>query len=306
MITYGSICSGVSSESVAWAPLGWIPKWFAEIDPFCCRLLRYRYPAVKNLGDITKIDLDTLPMVDLVAGGTPCQSFSLNNTQAISRGMDDDRGQLSLRFMEIVGYIEPRWVVWENVPNVLSMDGGRAFGSIVGELAQRGYGYAWRVIDLRGFGVPQRRCRLFLVGFRGGCEPAARALFDRVQLTEDQGPTRETRQEYLARVKRLRQPTIDGWTGDETPKRSKNSIPTLRRSQGGEGVGIILGPGKLRRLTMNEWERLQGFPIGYTEIPTSRKPPSDKMRQQAIGNSFPPPILAWLGRRIDLLDKEYA
>ena len=92
---------------------------------------------------------------------------------------------------------------------------------------------------------------------------------------------------------------VDGWTGDETPKRGVGIVPTLRASQGGEGVGVILGPGRLRKLTVREWERLQGFPDDYTLIDCGEKPASDRARRKAVGNSFPPPMLRWLGEGIE-------
>lgn len=298
-LAIGSLCSGIGSEALAWYSLGWQPIWFAEIDLFCSALLEDRY-AAPNLGDITKIQSPPAP--DLIVGGTPCQSFSINSR---GDGLDDPRGQLSMVFMDIVARLRPRWVIWENVQNALRIDGGRAFGSIVGALAECGYGWSYRILDLQCFGVPQRRRRLFLVGFRGGCGPAVASLFDSVPGQEnsrstpqawqgdmvgtDGGPTKESR--------------VDGWSGDETPKRGIDCMPTFRTSQGGEGTGVICARG-IRNLTIEEYERLQGFPVGYTTIKYKGKLASDAMRRKALGNSFPPPILYWIGRRIDWMESK--
>ena len=282
--TYGSLCSGIGSEVVAWNPLGWKPQWFSEIDPFCCSLLCQKYPDTPNLGDIRKIR--DAQKVDLIVGGTPCQSFSINSTR---KGLDDPRGKLSLYFARVVARVQSKWVLWENVPNALSVDRGKAFGCIVRALGKCGYCLAYRVLDLQSFGVPQRRRRLFLVGYRGRCSKAVAALFDEVPAKTNGRQAKEVQQGGMVR--------IDGWTGDETPKRGVGCCPTLRSGQGGEGTGVIDRYG-LRKLTVAEHERLQGFPDGYTAIEHRGKLATDKTRQRALGNAFPPPILRWLGHRI--------
>jgi DNA (cytosine-5)-methyltransferase 1 len=174
-LTYGSVCSGIEAASVAWEPLGFRPTWFSEIDPFCSALLAHRYPGVKNLGDFTAIQEGHGP-IDILVGGTPCQSFSLAGRRG---GLDDARGNLAIEFCRLAGRLRPRWIVWENVPGVLSSNGGRDFGSIIGSLENIGYGCAWRVLDAQFFRVPQRRRRVFLVGHLGDWRRAAAVLFER-------------------------------------------------------------------------------------------------------------------------------
>lgn len=114
--------------------------------------------------------------VSVIVGGTPCQSFSI---AGLREGLSDERGNLALEFMRLVGELRPQWVVWENVPGVLSSGRGRDFSAILGALAQLGYGFAYRVLDAQYFGVPQRRKRVFLVGHIGGrAERAAAVLFE--------------------------------------------------------------------------------------------------------------------------------
>ena len=166
---YISMCSGIEAASVAWKPLGWQPVWFSEVDPFCCELLRQRYPGVPNLGDMTderftereEFRRATADGVDVAIGGTPCQSFSRAGKRA---GLGDERGNLSLAFFTLASLSEARWVVWENVPGVLSANGGRDFRAILRRAHECGYLCAWRVLDAAGFGVPQRRRRVFLIG----------------------------------------------------------------------------------------------------------------------------------------------
>ncbi|MGA2114145.1 MAG: DNA cytosine methyltransferase [Bryobacteraceae bacterium] len=178
---YGSVCSGIEAVTVAWAPLGFRPAWFAEIDPFCSALLKHHYPDVQNHGDFTAISSDAGP-IDILAGGTPCPSFSCAGRRG---GLDDPRGYLALEFCRLAGRLRPRWVVWENVPGVLSSNRGRDFGAILRALAELGYGCAWRVLDAQFFGVPQRRRRVFVVGHLGDWRRAAAVLFEREGLCRD-------------------------------------------------------------------------------------------------------------------------
>ena len=190
-MTYGSVCSGIEAVTVAWEPLGFRPAWFAEIDPFCSALLAHRYPDVPNLGDFTTIKGSRGP-IDVLAGGTPCQSFSLAGRRG---GLEDARGNLAIEFCRLAGRLRPRWIVWENVPGVLSSNGGRDFGSIVGALAELGYGCAWRVLDAQFLGVPQRRRRVFVVGHLGDWRRAAAVLLEREGLCRDTPARRKTRED---------------------------------------------------------------------------------------------------------------
>lgn len=193
-MTYGSVCSGIEAATVAWEPLGFRPVWFAEIDPFCSALLAHHYPDVENRGDFTRIDGGS-GAIDILAGGTPCQSFSVAGRRG---GLDDARGNLAIEFCRLAGRLRPRWVVWENVPGVLSSNGGRDFGAILGALADLGYSCAWRVLDAQFFGVPQRRRRVFVVGHLGDWRRAAAVLFERQSLHRDTPARRKTRQGVAA------------------------------------------------------------------------------------------------------------
>ena len=188
---YASVCSGIEAATVAWKPLGWEPLWFSEVEPFCCSLLKHHYPGVPNLGDITKLteaDLARFERPDILVGGTPCQSFSV---AGLRKGLDDPRGNLALRFLQIAGLLRPRFVVWENVPGVLSSGKGRDFGSILGALGELGYGFAYRILDAQYFGVPQRRRRVFVVGCLGDWRRAAAVLLERESLCGHPPPSRE-------------------------------------------------------------------------------------------------------------------
>lgn len=193
---YGSVCSGIEAATAAWHPLGWEPAFFSEIEPFPRAVLAHHYPDVPLHGDFTTIKDGDYAAIDLLVGGTPCQSFSV---AGLRKGLDDDRGNLALEFCRLALRLRPRWVVWENVPGVLSLDGGRSFASILGGLAECGYGLAYRVLDAQyvrvdGFGraVPQRRRRVFVVGCLGDWRRAAAVLFERASLSGNPAPRRQT------------------------------------------------------------------------------------------------------------------
>jgi len=190
---YLSVCSGIEAASVAWEPLGWEPVAFSEIEPFPAAVLKHRWPKVQNLGDMTKYEQWNIPSgsVDLLVGGTPCQSFSV---AGLRKGLHDPRGGLMLTFLEIAKSLRPRWVVWENVPGVLSSHGGRDFGSFLGALGELGYGWAYRVLDAQWFGVAQRRRRVFVVGCLGDGASAAKVLFESEGVRRNPAPSREAGQ----------------------------------------------------------------------------------------------------------------
>lgn len=191
---FGSVCSGIEAASVAWNPLGWKAQWLAEIEPFPCAVLAHHYPDTPNLGDMTKFNewpTDDKHSIDLLCGGTPCQSFSV---AGLRKGLDDPRGNLMLTFGSIAAKYRPQWLVWENVPGVLSSNGGRDFGSFLGMLGQLGYGFAYRVLDAQYFGVAQRRRRVFVVGCLGDWRSAAAVLFERHSLQGNPAPRRQAGQ----------------------------------------------------------------------------------------------------------------
>lgn len=288
-LVYGSVCSGIESATVAWAPLGWRPAWFAEIDDFCSRLLGWHYPEVANLGDVCNVTEAADP-IDVLVGGTPCQSFSVNGHRS---GVADPRGQVMFEYCRVARLLHPRWLVWENVPGVLTSSDGEDFRCLLRSLDELGYCLAWRVLDLSGFGIPQRRRRVFLVGHLGGLAPLA--LFEPGAGRGDAAPSGGIHGET---------PTAGGdscvpwgWTGDPTPKFCRGLSLTIRSGQGGEGVGFARG-GLVAPFTVAQMEALTGLPDGYTEIIGATK----KERTKAIGNTFPPPVLAWIGHRISVID----
>ncbi len=205
---YLSVCSGVEAASLAWEPLGWYPWAFSEIDPAPCAVLAHRWPQVPNLGDMARYQEWPDAAIDVLVGGTPCQSFSV---AGLRKGLADPRGNLMLTFGAIAGRYRPAWLVWENVPGVLSSGGGRDFGAFLGMLAELGYGFAYRVLDAQHFGVPQRRRRVFVVGHLGDWRRAAAVLFERHSLCGNPSPRREAREGITCRAEGIAGTVSSKW-----------------------------------------------------------------------------------------------
>lgn len=164
MKKYLSVCSGIEAASVAWKPLGWEPVGFSEIEPFPCAVLANRFPNVKNYGDMTKYkEWNDVGQFDVLVGGTPCQSFSV---AGLRRGLEDPRGNLMLTFGAIADHFRPRWIVWENVPGVLSTNNGDDFKAFLDMLNELGYIVDVDIHDAQFHGVAQRRRRVFVLGQR--------------------------------------------------------------------------------------------------------------------------------------------
>ncbi|MEP8595963.1 DNA (cytosine-5-)-methyltransferase [Enterobacter hormaechei] len=258
-VSYGSVCSGIEAASVAWHCLGWQPAWFAEIEKFPSAVLAFRWPDVTNLGDMTKIAAairaGKIEAPDVLVGGTPCQAFSV---AGLRNGLADERGQLTLAFVELVNAIDekrteqgkpPVIVVWENVPGVFSSK-DNAFGCFLGGLAgescalespgkrwsNAGYvlgperAIAWRVLDAQFFGVAQRRRRVFVVATAREDIDPAKILFESEGMRRNSPPSRKTRQ-IVAPDAGYRLTNGSHWDGEHNPH------PTLNQSFNTGGIG---------------------------------------------------------------------
>ena len=217
-LTYATVCSGIECMSAAVAPLGgWRPVFFSEIEPFPCALLKHRYPTVPNLGDMTKIKAEKIgeekwritngtDAIELagrlgcLAGGTPCQDVSVAGKRAGMAEGSGTRSSLAFHFARLCRELQPRWVLWENVPGVLTSNGGRDFAHFVRSIGECGYSVAYRVLDAQYVrvvglprGVPQRRRRCWLVGHLGDdWRTPAEVLFEPEGVRGDSPPRRIT------------------------------------------------------------------------------------------------------------------
>ena len=304
-MTYLSVCSGIEAVSVAWEPLGFKPVGFAEIEPFPCELLKQKYPAVKNYGDITQYEKWNAGQFDILAGGTPCQSFSIAGKRG---GTADERGALMYAYLGIVETYRPRWVILENVPGVLSSNSGYDFTSFLSGLEECGYGWAYRVLDAQYFGVPQRRRRVFVVGhIDNRTDRAAKVLFEPESMCGDITTGKTQKQEASERVRESTESTYFRRGGNYKYHKDTRAS-TLRNTASPDYFDLVLASGKqfsgdvfvingrqnpcvtakagavdtfshtncigyagskqqkIRRLTPLECERLQGFPDNWTQI----------------------------------------
>ena len=319
--TVGSVCSGIEAASVAWSVLNFKFSWFSEISKFPSDVLADKYPAVNNLGDMNLIpDLlkkGKIDAPDLICGGTPCQAFSFAGWQ---NGLKDDRGNLTLRFVDIVKENDiqrkakskaPTIVFWENVEGVLK-DKTNAFGCLVSSLAGldspiekkiwpnagviRGpeRNVAWRLLDAKYFGIPQQRKRLYLLA--GGKEFfPENVLFEKHTHDLAQYPDSNLQFEKDGHSYEVFRSYTDCLYAAYGTKWNGNAAAY-------NGSLFVVQDGRIRRLSPLECERLMGFPDNYTDILNARK----TMRYQATGNSWVVPVVRWIGRRIceHLLDAQ--
>jgi DNA (cytosine-5)-methyltransferase 1 len=280
---YVSICDGIGAAHVALQPLGFRCVGVSEIDKYCNQLISRKY-AHRNFGDFTDWENWAHFDADCVVAGTPCTAFSFMGRRG---GTEDPAGKLTPAFVRFVCRHKPRWFIWENVPGVLSISGGRLFEWMCHEFQKFGYGLGYRIFDARYFGVAQRRRRIFLVGNLGGRYRAAAALFDIAPSEVFTPKSTRTKQEDR------RTDAVD--FRNDRYRNNGNFVGTLIACQGGgiERIGsVVLDNNRPRWLTPLERERLMGFPDNYTQGF------SDSQRHKMLGNSMAVPVVKWIGERI--------
>lgn len=301
---YICICSGIGAATQAWLPLDWDCLFHSEIDKFARTVLESNHPDTSIYGDFTKIDGDY--NADLLVGGPPCQAFSHAGWR---RGMDDPRGNLSIEYVRFVERYEPTWIVYENVPGILSSSGGGDFKAVLQALEQLGYGVCWRMLDAQYFGVPQQRKRLFMVGYRGDWRPAASVLFERHSMQRNFAPS-QAYEPYdaidivpLARLDYFRLQGFGNYcesqvSGPIKARDYKSPTDLVLKTNFIDGDPVH----SIRRLSLTELERLQGLPDGYTKIKwrgkSADKCPNEP-RYRVLGNTMAVPVMTWIGERIE-------
>ena len=286
-LKYVSLFSGIEAAACAWKPLGFYPIFFSEIEPFPCKVLKHHYPEVPNLGDVRNIKGENYRgKVDIVVGGTPCQSFSIAGNRS---GLDGVSGIIR-EYFRLLSEIKPTWFVWENVQGSLSSHDGADFKSILQEWDKLGYHVAWRILDARFFGVAQRRRRVFAVGHIGDWKLPVKVLFEPESVSGDF----EKNEKEKAQTPEAHGGVL-GKYSVELNKPSKCLTTSQNRNdpdtQDFAYSDVCFG---IRRLTPLECERLQGFPDNYTNVNGA----GDSPRYKALGNSMAVPVMRWIGERI--------
>lgn len=190
-LKYATFCSGIECMSVACRGLPLDPVFFSEIEPFPCAVLKAHYPAVPNLGDMSKIRRNdkgditngttTILFpdggIDILAAGCPCTDFSVAGKRAGGAEGSGTRSSLVFEFIRLIGEIRPRWFIYENVVGMLSTNEGRDFAHILLAFRDCGYSVCYRTLDAQYVrvdgmerAVPQRRRRVWVVGCLGADE----------------------------------------------------------------------------------------------------------------------------------------
>jgi len=301
-VKVGSLFSGIGGFDLGLERAGMTVRWQCEIDKAAQSVLRRHWPDATLYDDVTTLGAD-VERVDLICGGFPCQDLSVAGRRA---GLAGERSGLWHQFHRILGELAPRWVLIENVPGLLSSNGGRDFAVVLRGLVELGYGVAWRILDAQYFGVAQRRRRVFIVGCLGDSARAAQVLFEPESLPGDTPPRREA-WPRVADTLSVGANQTWGFPGELAPE-----VAACLNSGGNNG-GFRTEPGEhlvayaltaegqqgmaVRRLTPTECERLQAFPDGWT-AEGADGPQADTSRYRQLGNAVCVNVAEWIGKRI--------
>ena len=276
--------SGIGGIEEGFRRAGLSTELLCELEPAARRVLRHRFPQLYIEPDVR--ELASLPDAEILAAGFPCQDLSqAGRTVGISGPHSGLVGQI-FRLIA-TSRKKPEWLVLENVPFMLHLDRGRAMQMVTSALEERGYRWAYRVIDTISFGIPQRRKRVIILGARKS-DPRTVLFCD----------------EAGERVRKCRAESPRGfyWTeGRSGLGWALNAVPPLK---GGSGIGIPSSPAiwfpkqrLIGTLDIRDAERLQGFRAGWTEA-GAEDHRSDRVRWRLIGNAMSTPVAEWLGRRL--------
>jgi DNA (cytosine-5)-methyltransferase 1 len=321
---FGSVFAGIGGFDKGLEDAGLICAWQIEVDKDCNRVLARHWPNVRRYGDITTLDPSDLPPVDLLCGGFPCQDLSLAGRR---EGLAGARSGLFFEFMRLVAALRPRWVLIENVFGLLSSNGTKDMGTVVGTLAELGFWWAYRCLDAQYFGLAQRRKRVFIVGHSGKRSAPVSVLFEPESVSRDFAPSRKAGSvppsilESSAGTDRPGGPRLaqedqslivgaltpvrgspgdnDAQAGHLVVARPLNAPRSPRYDGDSETFVVAIRGGMVvRRLTPRECERLQGFPDDWTAIDAQGRAISDSARYRMLGNAVAVPAARWIGKRI--------
>jgi len=336
---FGSLFSGIGGIDLGLERAGMECAWQVEIDEYRRQVLARHWPNVRRYEDVRRVcvsrehrrgDLripdgssnkelaEGLTPVDLICGGFPCQDVSTAGKRA---GLQAPRSGLFFEFARIVGELRPKWIVVENVPGLYSSNAGKDFDTIIGTLAELNYGLAARVLDSQYFGVPQRRRRVFIVGYLGNpCPPAV--LFEREGGEGDSQEGGKKGEGIAFSLAASARGTGDGhgnwWNSTYIPEIS----PACERHwakhgnpEGGHSPLIAVSENQRaetrltpysRQLTMGGGKPGQGYPAVLSSPPnadgmretTSIPRRLDSRRYAALGDAVTVNVAEWIGKRI--------
>jgi len=312
MLIHGSLFAGIGGFDLGLGRSGIETVWQVEIDSACREVLTMHWPRAERFEDVKNCGRHNLQPVDVITGGFPCQDLSVAGRRA---GLAGERSGLWFEFHRILEELRPSWVVVENVPGLLSSNGGRDFAIVLSGLVKIGYGVCWRIFDAQYFGVAQLRRRVFIVGSLGsGC--SAEVLFEPEGLSRNSPPSRKKEQEVAAPIT----PRLGGsgqgwprWNESEGlvpaithPITSKNQqldpteetlIPmTFKDREGceGGGKGLLTKEGQSFALSASQDQKVMVFSRGNLTREGGANP-SDKVPtlRQDMGDHFPCVAFNW-------------
>jgi len=274
--------AGIGGVELGLSKAGHTAALFSEIDDHATMVLRHHFPHTPIVPDVR--DVDKLPPVDVLAAGFPCQDLSQAGKTA---GISGQKSGLVAEVFRLLSEHDPQWLILENVPFMLSLDGGRGMLYLTTRLERLGFGWAYRVVDTRSFGLPQRRQRVILL--------ASRSQDPRNVLYADEAaePDRQSRVSAYGFY----------WTeGNRGLGWAVDAVPTLKA---GSTVGIpsppavwVLETGEIGTPDIRDAERLQGFPAAWTAIAANGRGLRSGPRWRLVGNAVSVRLTEWLGRRL--------
>lgn len=293
---HASFFSGVGGFDLGFERAGIESVFQCEKKAFCRRVLAERFSNIPVEEDIQNVDPDRIPEADVWTAGFPCQDLSLAR-MGPRAGLRGNQSGLFHDFAALVRARLPEVVVLENVHGLLTSHGGRDFAIVLKTMDQLGYGLAWRVFNSQHFGIPQSRKRVYVVAVHRDPESAAEILFEPERSDRDiapRGPNGKKPPSLFQTVlgDPLKGPLVKGRAHCIYAESARHTGTDWSRNY------VWYPDGRVRRFTPVEVERVQGFPEGWTDVPTVGKEDSDSLRYHAIGNSVTPQVAEWLGERI--------
>jgi len=288
-LSLNSFFSGIGGFELGFEPAGFETKLQCEIDSYCHSVLKRHWPNIPIHNDISTVRPDELPEADVWVAGFPCQDISIARGKSVRLGLHGNRSGLFHQFSHLIEERKPQVVVLENVAGLLNSNKGRDFGTILQRMTNMGYAVSWRILNSRYFGLPQSRPRTYVVCWRGNSAAAAKALFE----TNKVPAPKNQRHEFI-------EIGTEPGSFPITPKLSYCLAATSGRHTGTDWsrTYVVCSEG-VRRMTPVEYERLQGFPDGWT-LPTEAKSVSDldTLRYKSVGNAVSVPVIKWLATHI--------
>lgn len=309
---YFSVCSGMEAATVAWEPLGWECEGLCDFASFPQKVLKHLYPDApfySNMLNLLNDEKFKKSNFDVFVGGTPCQAFS---SAGFGKGMDDERSQLAIEYGRILDEKSPKYNIWENVNGVFNKKHKEGLCDIISSFTgvdfrpdniNRGGGIvqgtkrsiAYRVFDSQYFGVPQRRKRVYIVGYRGtDWRVPAAILFDEGCFKKFEEENRIKRDERTKSV--LGQIRIAGTITKSFSKTLTDGFGKISTSN------YWVDEGGIRTFTEKELLRLQGFPDDYLDFNINGKRPSYSNVKGIVGNSMTVNVMRWIGERIQTVE----